>query len=207
MGWAIDIFKKNKEPKKNGSMMWLCTSRNRKNQPSCTATVRRIGDVFTPGSAPHTHEPNHLLDLPVPISKQVKDMTMIDRFASGMRLAENVSVAALIANPGTEMPSVTNLARCANRKRAALRPPNLLDLFFKMDNEFIPSDVLKFDIRVGIKRHLVFATKEQLNMLQRAPLRWYVDGTFKVVKDPFYRLTSNQQEIQQKRLSHRNEIH
>ena len=81
-------------------MMWLCTTRNRKNQPSCTATVRQIGDVFTPGPAPHTHEPNPLLDLQVPISKQVKAYAMIDRLASGMRLAENACIAALIANPG-----------------------------------------------------------------------------------------------------------
>ena len=119
---------KYKEPK-NGSMMWLCTTRNRKIQSSCRATVRKIGDIFTSGLAPHTHEPNPLLDLKVPIRKQVKAYAMIDRLASGMRLAENVCIAALIANPGAEMPSVTNLARCANRKRATMRPPNPVDLF------------------------------------------------------------------------------
>ncbi|XP_052271690.1 uncharacterized protein LOC127872400 [Dreissena polymorpha] len=45
-------------------------------------------------------------------------------------------------------------------------------------------DFLIADLRVDEQRHLVFATQFQLNLLQNAT-RWFMDGTFKVVKDPF----------------------
>jgi len=48
---------------------------------------------------------------------------------------------------------------------------------------------MKGDIRVNGERHLVFATARQLEILSRAK-RWYLDGTFKIVKTPFVQLFS-----------------
>lgn len=50
------------------------------------------------------------------------------------------------------------------------------------DPEFLVGDV-----RVDGERHLVFASESQLSVLRRSN-RWYMDGTFKICRAPFYQL-------------------
>ena len=45
------------------------------------------------------------------------------------------------------------------------------------------------DIKDDDERHLVFSTPVQLQMLKYAK-KWFCDGTFKIVKDPFSQLWS-----------------
>jgi hypothetical protein len=47
----------------------------------------------------------------------------------------------------------------------------------------------KEDIVVGDRRHLLFYTDNQLDLQGKAKI-WYMDGTFRVVKDPFQQLFS-----------------
>ena len=60
---------------------------------------------------------------------------------------------------------------------------------FQIDPEHLPEDFLKKDIRVGDQRHLLFASEQQLQLLARAKT-WFVDGTFRVVRQPFTQLFS-----------------
>ena len=89
-GLGYRYGKKHKEPRKNGSMIWRCTQRKIKDQRSCTASVRQLGDQFTLGPTNHTHGPNLSLDLKVPLSKQVKDMALSNHPVSTLKIAENV---------------------------------------------------------------------------------------------------------------------
>jgi len=77
--------------------------------------------------------------------------------------------------------------RVANRCRQRLRPSPPADLQFRLEEDKLPSGFLRADISVGDRRHLVFATDAQLRLLARAR-RWYVDGTFYVVREPFTQL-------------------
>ncbi|XP_068689620.1 uncharacterized protein [Montipora foliosa] len=82
-----------------------------------------------------------------------------------------------------------NLARAANRLRQRLRPADPTDLDFELDEENVPADFLRADVRVKERRHIILATKPQLEQLAKAK-SWYMDATFKLVRKPFTQLLS-----------------
>ena len=53
----------------------------------------------------------------------------------------------------------------------------------------LPANFCRVDVEVDKRRHLIFATDEQLDILSRAR-RWYMDATFWVVRKPFIQLFS-----------------
>ena len=85
------------------------------------------------------------------------------------------------------MPNPELIARQANRHRQRLRPAEPTDLDFSIEENHLPEAFLKRDVHVRGRRHLVFATAEQLIHLGRAKT-WYIDGTFKLVRHPFTQL-------------------
>jgi len=62
-------------------------------------------------------------------------------------------------------------------------------LDFNLEENNIPDEFLKADLCVKDRRHLIFATKQQIDHLSKAKT-WYVDGTFKLVRKPFTQLLS-----------------
>ena len=91
--------------------------------------------------------------------------------------------------PIPSLPTVDNLALCANRLRKNMRPPEPKDLHFEMDTAYIPQNFYQGDVKVDGGRHLIFATDHQLTLLASCKT-WYVDATFNVVKSPFTQLFS-----------------
>jgi hypothetical protein len=55
--------------------------------------------------------------------------------------------------------------------------------------DLMPTSFFKGEVVVGSKRHLIFMTDEQLALLKTA-VRWYADGTFKIINFPFTQLFS-----------------
>ena len=82
------------------------------------------------------------------------------------------------------LPSLTNLTRAANRARQAIQPQDPVDLDFEVNMDYIPGSFLRGNIKVDERRHLIFVTDQMLNILCRAKT-WYLDGTFKIIKEPF----------------------
>ncbi|KAI9552554.1 hypothetical protein GHT06_020408 [Daphnia sinensis] len=83
-------------PNKDGVFTLLCTRRGRKNEVSCAAYVKQLGNIFTEGTKPHCHEPNPELNLKVPLMKQMKDVALKNLFDSANSLAEDLIVPTTI---------------------------------------------------------------------------------------------------------------
>lgn len=91
--------------------------------------------------------------------------------------------------PCPGLPQPDYLARQANRLRQKLRPDDPKDLDFDLEEEHIPTGFLWSDLGAHSRRHLIFATDEQLHDQARSK-SWYIDSTFKVCRHPFMQLLS-----------------
>ena len=89
--------------------------------------------------------------------------------------------------PCPSFPKHKNVARTANRQREKLRPAEPKDLAFELDDNHIPSKFLRADVRVRERRHLMFATDQQMKLLSKAK-SWHIDGIFKLCGHPFSQL-------------------
>ena len=153
------------------------------------ATVQQKGDTFTHGPQPHQHAGVPGAAANSRIKREVKKQAAADIFELALTIAENVMLKDQRDDgvcPG--MPSLHNLTQMANAAREQLQPDEPQDLEFDYNDEFIPG-FLVGDVRAGEKRHVMFAKEQQLYFLTRA-MTWYLDGTFKVVRQPFYQLWS-----------------
>ena len=88
-----------------------------------------------------------------------------------------------------DVPNISNLVHIARRARYGSLPDQPQTLQFDLDEDHVPPGFLRRDIKVDNQHHLIFATDSQLELLARAK-RWYLDGTFLVVRKPFYQLFS-----------------
>lgn len=89
--------------------------------------------------------------------------------------------------PCSSSPRPDYIARAANRKHQQLRPKDPLDLDFELEEGHIPDGFFRSGVKVRGRRHLIFATDQQLQFLARAK-SWYIDGTFKLCRQPFTQL-------------------
>ena len=102
------------------------------------------------------------------VRKEVKEKATYDHFKSAAAIAEEVVSSRVGNNPTPALPSINSLASCANRLRKKMRPPEPQDLDFQLDEDYIPRGFFKCDVKVDNKRHLIFATDQQLALLSSA---------------------------------------
>lgn len=173
-----------RELKRSGVVHWRCTKRGKELQ--CQAMVRQEGDAFTPGPHEHAHAADTGTATKVKLVRDIKDKALTNPFQSAYTIAESLL---------TEVDKVPNqrpvdyLGRIGNRRRQQCRPRHPTDLKFDLVMEHVPEEFQIADISTNTRRHLLFYTDQQLNLLTTAR-RWYVDATFKVAKAPFTQLWS-----------------
>lgn len=117
---------------------------------------------------------------------QAKEGALADVFKSARSIVDDARQAV---GPGDGVGYINDdhVIRRANRARERNRPDEPKDMDFELDQAAMPDGFLRGDIRVEDRRHLIFATDNQLDTLGCAR-RWYVDGTFKVMRIPFVML-------------------
>jgi hypothetical protein len=107
-----------------------------------------------------------------------------------LKIVEPLIVETLENNPNWEPMEPAVLAKAVSRVKSKLFAKNQNDLFFQIQHVHIPNDFYRGEVLVGSKRHLIFMTAEHISLLKYA-VRWYVDGTFKIISDkPFTQLFS-----------------
>ena len=183
------MFAFKNERKTDWSTVYRCRARDSSGK-ECAARVVVSGSTYTP-SNPHT-----CIATPA-VNMHEKHVITRDAKIGGLK-CKAVSAANIIqpllqvhAKDDIILPDPDLLARVVNRARAKERPIHPTDLHFSMDLQNMPKHFLRGDILVGPEgrqqRHLIFATKKQLRLL-RAMKRWYLDGTFRLVKKPMMQL-------------------
>ena len=80
-----------------------------------------------------------------------------------------------------------NLVCMANRARKHAINQYVQNLAFEVNEDHIPEEFLKGDILKHGKRHLMFATEEQLQLLWKAK-SWYIDQQFQCCPRKFEQL-------------------
>ena len=85
------------------------------------------------------------------------------------------------------MPVKKHMCNNVNYHRAKGRPNHVENLSFNLNHDYLPPGFLRGDIYSGDKRHLIFMTQIQMNIL-KASKTWYMDGTFRVIRRPFTQL-------------------
>ncbi|XP_046577176.1 uncharacterized protein LOC124285076 [Haliotis rubra] len=68
-----------------------------------------------------------------------------------------------------------------------MRPAEPLDLDYEFQSHHFPSEFWRGDVSCTGARQLIFATTEQLQLMKKAKT-WYMDGIYRVVRQPFKQL-------------------
>ena len=155
--------------------------------PCKASVIERANGVFQIGSNAHNHPAEVGAALAASITAKVKARAVADIFRPASAIVEEVLLEDMEDVPCPCLPRPEYIARAANRHRQRLRPKEPTDLNFDLDEENIPEGFLCGDVKVRDRRHLMFATDQQLEYLARAKT-WYVDATFKLCRHPFHQL-------------------
>ena len=165
------------------STTWACSMRAKK----CSATVKQQGTAFSRGPREHNHGGDPGAQLRTKARTMIKQAAIKDPYkASGKIVTETLQT---LEGDGDVLPAVNHLQRSANRARQNLRPAHPTDPDFQLAMAHLPENFLQSDISHDDQRHLVLATPTQLSSLLKAKI-WFIDGTFKVAREPFVQMLS-----------------
>ena len=155
--------------------------------PCRALVIERSDGSFQLSATAHNHPADPGAAVSAAITATVKAKAAADIFRPASAIVEEVLLDQMTDGPCSSLPRPEYIARAANRKRQQLRPKDPLDLDFELEEGHIPDGFFRSDVKVRDRRHLMFATDQQLQFLARAK-SLYIDGTFKLCRPPFTQL-------------------
>lgn len=182
--------RKEKEP----VTYWTCCIRQKNNK--CPASVVQRGTSFKLGLHTHNHPATPGLLTATKVSVAVKERCARDNFTSAAQIVEEELTTYKQSHPNAhQLPKPSSLIKQDNRYRQSQRPHHPTHLDFELMSDSLPLDFIETDIHIRSDDtqtsacHIIMATENQLHLLSNAR-QWYIDGTFKIVRKPFYQLLS-----------------
>ena len=160
-----------------------CTSR----KIDCGVCVVFKNGIYTPNAKIHNHASSNGKRKKRKLYASGKAKGKENLFSSASSIAQPLLVQELKNSSHPDTPSVNAISKAIICARKSLRPDDPVDMEFEIDESF--KQILKADIEMQSRRHLIFATDKQLEYLERAKI-YYVDSTFKIVKPLFTQLLS-----------------
>ena len=91
--------------------------------------------------------------------------------------------------PTPALQAPINLVKAANHHRQHFHPKDSVHLDFDLAEDCISEGFFHKDIVVGDQQHLLFTTDKMLQLLSIAK-NWFIDATFKMIKNPITQLLS-----------------
>ena len=155
--------------------------------PCRAALIERNDGSFQIGAHAHNHPADIGAAVSATISAKVKAIAAENIFRPASSIVEEILLQELTDAPCPSLPKPEYIARTSNRFPQRLRPKDPTDLAFELEHDHLPAGFFRADVQVHGRRHLMFATEQQLQYLARAK-NWYVDGTFKLCRPPFTQL-------------------
>ncbi|GFS08218.1 hypothetical protein ElyMa_004751000 [Elysia marginata] len=129
--------------------------------------VRQEFDKFMKGGQVHHHAADTGTAAKAKLVRDVKEKAVLNPFQSTYTIAEPLV---------TEVERVPNQrpidypGRIRNRRRQQGRPNHPKTLDFQLDMEHVPTEFELADIEIGNRRHLLFFTKRQMDLLKKSLL-------------------------------------
>jgi len=170
------------------STYWLCVER--RPGTHCYAAVIQRGDDFIRGAKDHIHPAQVDQLTKTRVTSSIRRRARRDVFRPASTIVqEAVQQHWDPAQPVEALPQLASMRRAVNKFRAHFRPKAPTDLSFDLDMDNLPENFVQCNVTTADRRHLILATDDQLDLLTRAR-RWYMDGTFHIVRRPFVQLFS-----------------
>ena len=168
------------------SNIWTCTVRTK--EVRCYAATKMVDGKYQK-LGHHKCEARPGIVKKKRIAFESKKLAKSQPFKSTNAIIDDVLLDLADETPSGALAKKDSIRRCVSRVRQENRPKHPFDLTFKLELDHVPSNFLRGDIRSGDRRHLLFATENQKSHLKNAKT-WFINATFKVVKEPFKQLFS-----------------
>jgi len=143
---------------------WVCT----KEGGCCKASVIQRGAVFLLGKHRHNHDPKVGKAIAQRIKALVREKAHCNLLKPVSAIVNEVLQAQFGSAKAPPYLRKWNLVALANTARKHAIDQYGQNLAFEVNEDYIPEEFLKGDILKHGKRHLIFATEEQLQLLWKA---------------------------------------